>query len=131
MTGIDTNILVRYIAEDDPEQVDRVHRLFRASRQSGEQLLVSCIVLVETYRVLRTGYGRSKVEVANAFRGLLEAELFEVESQDQVRASLDLCTTGKGEFTDVLIGQLNRARGCRETVTFDRGLKQVAGFRVL
>jgi predicted nucleic-acid-binding protein len=131
VTGIDTNVLVRYLTEDDAVQTESVHSLFRATRQSGEHLHISCVVLAETYWVLRFTYRMSKKDIVNGFRTVLEAELFEVESQDQVRASLDLCTTGKGEFTDVLIGQLNRARGCRETVTFDRGLRQVAGFRVL
>jgi predicted nucleic-acid-binding protein len=51
-----------------------------------------------------------------------------VEHQDAVRASLDDYTAGRLDFTDALIGHVNRARGCQATATFDRKAAKLDGF---
>jgi predicted nucleic-acid-binding protein len=129
--GIDTNVLVRYLVEDDPAQTNRVERFLAASRVAGERVYVSCIVLCETAWVIRRVFGQSVLLTLNHLERILDADVFEVEEEESVRVALRLSRKGKGDFADYLIGQLNLARGCRFTVTFDRSLRTDSAFSVL
>ena len=131
MTGLDTNALVRFLVEDDRRQTDRVQRFLARSRTLGERVYVSAIVLCEAVWVLRSAFAKSRAEVLEAVQQLLSTDIFVVEEEDSVRAALDLCRTGKADFVDCLIGRLNLAKGCRSTVTFDRSLRETAGFTML
>jgi predicted nucleic-acid-binding protein len=129
--GIDTNVIVRYLVADDPAQTHRVERFLAASRVAGERVYVSCIILCETSWVLRRVFGQSRPQTLNHLERILDTEVFEVEEEESVRAALQLCRKGKGDFADYLIGRLNLARGCRFTVTFDRSLRSDSAFSVL
>lgn len=131
MTGIDSNVLVRLLVEDAPDQTDRVHRFLAKSRAAGETVYVSTVVLCESAWVLRSVYARSKSQILDAFEQLLGVDVMQVEEEDAVRSAVQLSRTGKADFADSLIGQLNLAHGCRRTVTFDRSLRTVPGFAVL
>jgi predicted nucleic-acid-binding protein len=129
--GIDTNVLVRHLVADNEEQTNQVERLFAASKSGREPVYVSCLVLCETAWVLRSVYGQSRADIAFHLGRVLDADIFTIEEEDCVRVALRLCQTGKGSFADHLIGQLNLARGCRVTVTFDRELRSDPAFSVL
>jgi len=129
--GIDTNVLVRYFVEDDVAQTKRVERFLAAARRAGESVYVSSIVLCETARVLRKVFGQSKSETLDYLERILDTDVFQVEEEDSVRQALRLSRKGKGDFADYLIGQLNLARGCRFTVTFDRSLRSDSAFSIL
>jgi predicted nucleic-acid-binding protein len=129
--GIDTNVLVRYLVADDPAQTNRVERFLAASRVAGERVYVSCIVLCETAWVLRRVFSQSAPQTLDHLERILDVDVFEVEEEESVRAALSLSRKGKGDFADYLIGQLNLARGCRFTVTFDRSLRPDSAFSVL
>ena len=131
MTGIDTNVLVRYLVDDDQEQADRVHRFLARCRRASEPVYISSIVLCETLWVLRSAFASSKLQIVEVLERLLSSDVFQIEQEDSVRAALDLFRTAKGEFVDCLIGQLNLAKGCRATVTFDRDLRSISGFSAL
>ncbi|MBI3665477.1 MAG: type II toxin-antitoxin system VapC family toxin [Acidobacteria bacterium] len=131
MTGLDTNVLVRFLVEDDRRQTDRVHRFLARSRTLGERVYISAVVLCETVWVLRSGYAKSRAEILEAVQQLLSTDIFLVEEEDSVRAALLLCRTGKADFADCLIGQIHLARACRSTVTFDRSLSATPGFTIL
>jgi len=118
--GIDTNVLVRYLVEDDQRQTNRV-----------ESVYVSSIVLCETAWVLASVFGQSKTEIVEHFERILETDVFQVEEEDAVRRALALTRKRKGDFADYLIGQLNLERGCRFTATFDRSLRSDSAFSVL
>ena len=130
MTGADTNILIRYLIEDDAGQATRVHRHLKESRMAGEAVFVSVIVLCEVAWVLRTGYQRTKPEILSAIERLIELEGFQVEDQDLVNEAVLLARSGKGDFADYLTGLRNLRQGCRVTVTFDRALKDASAFHV-
>ena len=131
MTGLDTNILVRYFAADDELQMERVDRFLKASRLAGEPVFVSVVVLCETCWALRSTYGKSKSAILDTIQSLLNADMIHLEEPDVVRRALELTRTGKADFVDYLIGELNLTRGCRYTVTFDRALRGSAGFSLL
>ena len=131
MTGVDTNVLVRLLTGDDNAQTDRVHRFLTQSRAAAETVYVSSLVLCETVWVLRSIFKKTRQDILHAVERLLDLDIFEIEDSDAVRRALQFSRTEPGDFTDHLIGQLNRERGCRFTVTFDRDLRRASDFSML
>lgn len=127
MIGLDTNVLVRYLLRDDPVQAARAER----ELERNERFLIDSIVLCELVWVLETGYGSSRTEIAAALERILGTAQFEIESKDLALAALDDFRRSAADFSDCLIGRRNRAAGVPETVTFDRNLKGLEGFRLL
>jgi predicted nucleic-acid-binding protein len=128
--GLDTNLLVRYVTDDDPAQAAVVRELFRDMEAAGERLHVSCIVLCELCWTLR-GYDCSREDISAVLAKILATGLFEVQDSDLVRYALEEYRQGRGDFADYLIGWQNRRAGCTDTVTFDRKLKKASGFAFL
>lgn len=122
MIGVDTNVLVRYLTLDDEEQVARVDRLIHDAAEADEPLHIDGIVLCEAAWVLRSVYGRSREEVADALERVVETRQFAIEDRDSVRRALDSFRAAEGDFADYLIGERNRRAGCRTTATFDGNL---------
>jgi predicted nucleic-acid-binding protein len=127
VTGLDTNVLLRYLLRDDPGQAARAGREI----ERGERFLIDAIVLCEVVWVLEAGYGLSRRDVAATLERLLATAQFEIESKDLAIAALDDFRRSTADFSDCLIGRRNRAAGAEETVTFDRSLKGLPGFRIL
>lgn len=127
MTGLDTNVLLRYLLRDDLAQAGRAdHEIER-----DERFLIDGIVLCEMVWVLEIGYGFSRGDVAAALERILATAQFEIEAKDLALAALDDFRGSTADFSDCLIGRRNRAAGAQETVTFDRSLKGLPGFRLL
>jgi predicted nucleic-acid-binding protein len=131
MIGLDTNVLVRYLTHDDPAQYARAAALINAAADRGERFLVSAAVLCELSWVLGTAYAYSRDEIARALELILATAEFEVERLDDTRRALRDFRTTKADFSDALIGRINRSLGAEHTVTFDRALKAVETFRLL
>ncbi|MGC9947611.1 MAG: type II toxin-antitoxin system VapC family toxin [Bryobacteraceae bacterium] len=131
MRGLDTNVLVRYLVADDVRQTALAVRLVEQSRQTGDPLYVSALVLCEAVWVLTRTYGHAKAEIIRALELILRTKQFQHESDLLVRSSLDAFRDGRGDFADYVIGEICRVAGCEDCVTFDRGLKGAAGFTLL
>jgi predicted nucleic-acid-binding protein len=131
VTGLDTNILVRFLVQDDPVQGAAVDLLIEAARATGERLFISAVVLCELCWVLSYSYQRSKQDLVLMLDDLVHSDVFEVDRLPQVTAALHRYRLGRAGFADYLIGEIAETAGCKETVTFDRKLKGSAGFRVL
>ena len=127
MTGVDTSVLLRYLVRDEPTQAARAAR----ELERGERFLVGSIVLCEVVWVLETGYGFSRRDVAVTLERILATAQFEIEAKDLALAALDDFRRSTADFSDCLLGRRNRAAGAAETVTFDRSLKGLEGFRLL
>ena len=110
MIGIDTNVVVRYLIEDDPGHTGQVHRLLARAGAQGERVWVSTVVLCEALWVLDSIYRVPKPRIGEAVAQLLDADIFEVETADLVRVALEMYGAGKAAFADYLIGQLHLAR---------------------
>jgi predicted nucleic-acid-binding protein len=118
MLAIDTNILVRYLAEDDPRQSKRAREIVDSAA-----VFVSTTVLLETDWVLRSAYGYSQQSVASALAEF--AGLPTVSLEDSTLAAFALkCAGGGMDFADAL--HLGRAEGCEVFVTFDRNFVKAA-----
>ncbi|PYM16966.1 MAG: twitching motility protein PilT [Candidatus Rokuibacteriota bacterium] len=127
MTGLDTNVLLRYLLRDEPAQAERAAR----ELERDEQFLVASIVLCELVWVLDSGYGLSRTEIATTLEKILATAQFEIEGKDLALLALDDFKRSGADFSDCLLGRRNRAAGAGETVTFDHGLRRLEGFRLL
>jgi predicted nucleic-acid-binding protein len=132
MRGLDTNILVRYLTADEPDQSETALRLVETAEISGEHLHISTLVLAELVWVLRGGrYAFSRIEVADSLDALLSARVFEIQDRDLVRRAATAFRLGPADFSDYLIGENDRRAGCDSTLTFDRRLATADGFEEL
>ena len=98
MRGIDTNVLVRYIANDDRKQAEVVERLFRDCSLAGENLFVPVIVLCELVWVLDRVHGQTKPQIVEVLERLLGLDLLRFEQESVVRQSLIGFRAGKATF---------------------------------
>ena len=131
MRGVDTNILVRFLTGDDAAQTERVDQLLESADRTGERLRIDGIVLCELVWVLRSAYDASRAEIGELLARLIRSRQFLVDDRDSVNAALTAYRTGRGDFSDYLIGERNHRAGCRSTTTFDRALTDSPRFEVL
>lgn len=122
MIGLDTNVLIRYLREDDEAQAARAAALIDSAVEREETLFVSHIVLCEVVWVLTAGYRLSKADVAATVRSLLSSAQLVFEDAAEVRRALGRHEAGKGDFADYLIGARAVVRGCEKVATFDKAL---------
>ena len=132
MIGLDTNVLVRALTGDDPEQ-SGLARDFMRSLTPGEPGFVSLTALVETWWVLRRNdhYRYSREHVLKVVKGLLANAVVIVERADMVRDAVSVAQTTDRELPDVLVATAGRHAGCGKTVTFDRRATAIPGMVLL
>jgi predicted nucleic-acid-binding protein len=123
MLGIDTNVLVRFLARDHEAQFQRARRLIKREVGAGEDVLVSLSVLLETEWVLRSRFGLQKAEIMGAISGLLDVTELELEDEPAVEEALYVWKDSAAEFADCLIGAHHRRLGCRATAIDARAAK--------
>jgi predicted nucleic-acid-binding protein len=129
--GLDTNVLVRYIVQDDPVQA-KVATRFIEKECSGEAPgFVNHIVLCELAWVLEVCYRQSKQHIVRVLEQVLRVAQLQVDDPQVVWRALDDYRAGQADFADHLLARVNQARGCADTVTFDTAAGKAAGFAVL
>lgn len=128
MIGLDTNVLVRYFAQDDPIQSATAVRLIEHRLTEDDPGFISLVALVETVWVLQRHYRLGALDVAQIVQGLLEAPVVVVESAAEVFLALTAIQEGRGSFSDALIAALGAKAGCSATLTFDRKAARLPGF---
>ena len=131
MTGLDTNVLARYLTEDEPVQSKRAADWIATVTARGERCFISAIVLCELAWVLRGAYRVSQADLILTLDRILGTTQFIVGDKDIVRRALDQYRAGRADFADYVIGALHQDAGCRKTVTFDRRLRGHAAFQAL
>ena len=131
MIGLDTNILVRYLTQDDPEQAEVATREIDQGVASGEVFFITNIVMCELVWVFESGYSLDNTEIVSALDKILRTKEFGFEDKDLLWQCLGEYRKGSGDFSHHLIGRLGRKAGCSQTLTFDGKLKKSPLFRVL
>jgi predicted nucleic-acid-binding protein len=129
--GLDTNVLVRYIVQDDKKQAKAASGFIRKVSMAGETCFINCIVLCELIWVLESAYDFPRKDIVGVCDMILRIKQFEIEDRDIVHSALLAYRKGKGDFADHLIGRINQVHGCDMTVTFDQSLKKQDGFIIL
>ena len=130
MIGLDTNVLVRYVAQDDPKQSPVANRLIE-SLTADAQGYVSVVSVVELVWVLTDCYALTKGELCEVMGTLLRTKEIVVAHVDMVWQALRLFKEGKADFADCLIERFANAAGCDFTATFDRDAAKHCGMRLI
>jgi predicted nucleic-acid-binding protein len=131
MIGLDTNVVVRYLAQDDPVQSPKATQIFERRLTEQDHGFISLVTMVETVWVLDTVYGLPAQEIAQAVERMLQADTLVVQNEQEVFTAVVALKTGRGSFADALVGALGAWAGCGSTLTFDRKAARLQGFEVL
>ncbi len=129
MIGLDTNVLVRYLAQDDPVQSLRATEIVEHRLTADNPGFISIVAMVEMVWVLDRAYGLTDHEIAAAIERTLEADVIVVENEQEVFTAMIALKQGRASFADALIGALGARAGCAATLTFDRKAVRLPGFR--
>ena len=131
MIGLDTNVVLRYLLQDDPKQARQANQI--VNRQLSEQNpgFISLVTVLEIVWVLRSLLKQTPSEIASHIEHLLAADSLEVQNEQQVFEAAFALKRGTGEFEDALIGALNAWAGCVSTLTFDRKAARLPQFQVV
>lgn len=130
MIGLDTNVLVRYIMQDDPKQSAKATALIEQLSPDNPGF-ITLVSVVELYWVLTSSYGLTAQQVKKALVVLLRAKQIIVDRADQVLRALRVFDDGKADFADCLIERTAAAAGCEQTMTFDVGAAKHAGMTLI
>lgn len=120
MIALDTNVLVRYIVQDDVRQAGQAAKLIESRCTAESPGMVDVVVLCELVWVLESAYGYERSAVALVLRQLLGVAELAVADADQAWAALRNYESRGGDFSDQLIGIRNHTAGCQTTFTFDK-----------
>ncbi|MBY9067095.1 type II toxin-antitoxin system VapC family toxin [Hyphomonas sp. WL0036] len=131
MTGLDTNVVIRFLVQDDAAQSAAATRLI--SRLTKDRPgFISAVVLAEISWVLARAYKAPREDIARALEGLLRsAELIVENAEAAYRALGVYMASSTADFADALINETARLAGAAETVTLDRKAAKEAGMRLL
>lgn len=134
MIGMDSNVLVRYLAQDDARQSAIATRLIDKELSASNPGFISLMVLVEVCWVLKRLYAATQSELADTLNDFLGAAQFQVERREVVQAATQRFSSQKDAkvgITDLLIAEVARNQGCTHTVSFDKGAVRSAGMVLL
>jgi predicted nucleic-acid-binding protein len=129
--GLDTNVVVRYLVQDDPRQSPVATRLFERELSSERPGVISLITLCEIVWVLADCYDTDKGSLEAVIEGLLTSRQVLVEDTDLVWGALRAWRQSSADFSDALLGQVLLARGCERVLTFDKAATRLPGFELL
>jgi predicted nucleic-acid-binding protein len=130
MIGLDTNVLVRYIMQDDAKQSPKATKIIE-SLDAFSGGYVSLVAIIEMVWVLGSSYELSRTQVAQAIDGIVRTKQFKIESAEQVVRALRVFNAGKADFADCLIERTSDSAGCDKTVTFDVNASKHAGMDLI
>jgi len=130
LIGLDTNILLRYIIQDEPKQAKLAERFIESQLSARNPGFINQIVLCELVWVCESAYKFARDDVAAMVQRVLETNVFIVERSDLAWKALQLYRADL-DFPDALIGLTNSSFGCERTVTFDKRAARRHGMTLL
>jgi predicted nucleic-acid-binding protein len=129
MIGVDTNVLVRYLTQDDPAQSAKAVGILDALSSANPGYL-SLVVVLELVWVLKLSYAFTKGELITVVDNLLRSKELIVERADMVASALSLFKNSRAGFSDCVILRCHERAGCEYTLTFDRIAADLACMRL-
>lgn len=130
MIGLDTNVLVRYIMQDDPKQSAKATKLVE-SLTGEEPGFVTLVSVIELVWVLSSCYDLKREQITQALEALLRAKQLVVDQADQVVRALRVFAAGSADFADCLIERISSNAGCAKTMSFDVAAAKSAGMTLI
>ena len=131
MIGLDTNVIVRYLAQDDARQAAIATRLFEKTLSADSRGFISVVTLAEVVWVMATSYATPRETIVDVVERLLTAPQLTIERADIVWRAVAVFRDSRADFSDALIAALGIEAGCSTTVTFDRRAAVSPGFEAL
>jgi predicted nucleic-acid-binding protein len=120
MKALDTNIIIRFLVNDDKVQGDKVRTLFERAEDRKETLYISIPVLLEVLWVLSSVYDYNRNEIIRAVESMKLMSILEFEKVDTIEDLILIGKSTKHELDDLLIGLVAKNEGCSSTITFDK-----------
>lgn len=131
MIGLDTNVLTRYLTQDDRVQSAKARDILERRLTLKNPGFVSVLAMVETVWVLDRAYGLTTQEIATAVERLLQVEVLTIENEQEVFTAMVALKQGRGSFADALIAELGARAGCTRTLTFDQKALRLPSFELV
>ncbi|MCB1563913.1 MAG: type II toxin-antitoxin system VapC family toxin [Alphaproteobacteria bacterium] len=128
--ALDTNVLVRYIMQDDKAQAKKASTVIEGLT-SDSPAFISGIVLCELNWVLKSFYKMPKKDRVDTLQDILSVAVFDVEALESCIRALKCYEQGKADFSDYLIQDIGRIHGYETLVTFDKDAQKSKGFKGL
>jgi predicted nucleic-acid-binding protein len=130
MIGLDTNLIIRYLAQDDPVQSPKATYVFEQRLTEQEPGFISVVAIVKTAWALERVYSLAGGDIAAAIERMLQVDVLVVESEQEVFTAMIALKEGRGSFADALIGALCAKAGCVCALTFDQKASRLPGFEL-
>ncbi len=131
MKALDTNVLVRYLVQDDRKQSELASQFIEKNCTDGSPCFIGQIVLCELAWVLESNYDQSRGQIVSIIEQLLQVGQLEVMAPEVVWRALDDYKQSNADFPDHLLARVNESAGCESTVTFDRKASKQPAFELL
>jgi predicted nucleic-acid-binding protein len=131
MIGLDTNVLIRYLTQDDPVQSAKATEVIERRLTPKNPGFVSVVAMVETVWVLDRAYSLTAKEISTVVERLLQVEVLAIENEQEVFTAMVALKQGRGSFSDALIAELGARAGCARTLTFDQKALRLPGFEIV
>ena len=131
MIGLDTNVLVRHLVQDEPSQSRKATQVITRQCTRDDPGFINRVVLCELVWVLESAYGYSKDAIVPVLEKVLRTSQLKIEDVQAAWTAFRLYQKGKADFADCLLGATNRIGGCEWTVTFDQPASKLEGFQLL
>ena len=120
MIGLDTNVLVRYLTQDDRKQSAKANALIEDELTAQAPGYITSVTIVELVWVLESCYDQSKEGVLDVLHALLTTKQLVVERADMVYLAMRRFSKANADFSDALIAVMSEQEGCSRIVTFDK-----------
>ena len=130
MIGLDANVLVRYLTQDDAVQSPKATEIIERQLTGANPGFLSVVAMVEIVWVLDRVYGLAAREIAATVERMLQLEVLVIENEQEVFAAMVALKQGRGSFADALIAELGARAGCIHTLTFDNKAVRLPGFKL-
>jgi predicted nucleic-acid-binding protein len=130
MIGLDTNVLVRYIMQDDAKQARLATKLIESLSEDSPGF-ISLVSIVELSWVLESAFGLSRSQIVEVFQNLMAVDVFKLDRVAVVAAAVRAYGEGKADFADYLIERSSVQAGCTRTMTFDKTAAKTGGMTLV
>lgn len=130
MIGLDTNVLVRYIMQDDAKQAAKATTLIESLSPAAPGF-ITLVSVVELVWVLSSCYDLNRSQIAQALEVILRSKQLVVDQAEHVVRALRAFSAGSADFADCLIERMAASAGCAQTMTFDSAAAKTAGMTLI
>lgn len=136
MIGLDTNVVVRYVMQDDALQSPQATQIIENLSPESPGF-ISLVSVVELFWVFTSCYALKDSQAAQAIEVMLRTRHLVIDRAQEVHRALRLFKASaegnspKADFADCLIREVSAAAGCERVLTFDKAAARHAGMSLV